>query len=69
MPMDTWDAVAGKSCEVIIGYGMRSCGNPATHYYGAKLICCQCHDPMGGLFTPEQAQKEHDRVLARRRES
>jgi hypothetical protein len=62
MPMSSWEDVAGKTCEI--------CGNPATHYYGWTLICCDCHvgEKDGGLFTKEQAQEEHTRILIRRAE-
>jgi hypothetical protein len=54
--MTGWGDVAGKPCEV--------CGNPATHIYGAAVICCDCHvgEAGGGVFTREQAEKEHARV-------
>lgn len=55
--MTGWKDVAGKPCEI--------CGGPATHYYGTQLICCDCHvGEIGtGLFTREQAELEHRRVL------
>lgn len=58
MPVTGWEEVAGKPCQM--------CGGPATHFYGDVVICCDCHvgEVGGGLFSRDQAEEEHKRVLA-----
>lgn len=64
MPVSTWDEVAGLQCKV------GDCRNPATHIYGGRYICCQCHDPDGGgLISPEEARRAHEEVARRRAKS
>jgi hypothetical protein len=62
MPVTGWEDVAGYRCV--------TCGGPATHIYGTVYWCCSCHtgEEGGGLFTREEAQREHARVLTRRAE-
>ena len=58
MAVATWEEVAGITCAY--------CNlNPATHFWGDNPICCQCHDPGGGLVSPAEAQIAHDEVLLR----
>jgi hypothetical protein len=53
MPMSEWSEVVGRKCD--------ECKvNPATHLYGSAYLCCQCHG--GNLYTPEEAQAEHDKA-------
>ena len=60
MPVDLWEDVAGLTCGICKK-------NPATHFYGqAGAICCQCHGPMGGLVSPEEAAQAHAKILAQR---
>ena len=54
MPMSSWESVVGWKC-----YYCRK--NLATHWFGRVPICCQCHG--GDMFTPEEAVKEHLRVM------
>lgn len=63
MPISFWEEVAGETCC--------ECGGPATHIYGTVFWCCECHgrDYGGGLFTREQAEVEHARILMRRAEN
>jgi hypothetical protein len=56
MPCNTWEEVAGKKCEM--------CGGYATHYYGNKLICCDCHG--GYLCSQKEAKEEHERIILER---
>ena len=50
MPVTLWDEIVGYNCE--------ACGGPATHWYGAKPICCDCHAGPGmGIVTREGAER------------
>ncbi len=62
MPCTGWKDVAGHTCDC--------CGGPATHIYGTAYLCCDCHtgEKNGGLFTREQAEAEHARILRQRKE-
>jgi hypothetical protein len=58
--MSAWEDVAGEKCC--------ECDGPATHIYGDVYWCCDCHAGKDcGLISREDAQKEHDRVLAARK--
>ena len=52
MPMTAWDTMQGLSCG--------ECGKPASHYWGTKPICCQCHG--GNIFSEQETRKAHEEM-------
>ena len=59
MPATDWRDVVGSLCC--------ECGRPATHIYGGKPLCCQCHG--GNVVSIEEARRQHDGELARLRQA
>jgi len=41
----------------IKGWACCKCGGPATHFYGAVTLCCQCHG--GEIVSKEEALRDN----------